>query len=430
MRYLMQGITSGRVQVLGIAAPVSPGARLPEPWTLSWSDGAWTWAGTGISAVLRAPDHVALLEAVARSEVVAEGGDARPPAPWFGGFAFDATASRDRWWEAFPLAWALVPQLLLGTDGRTAQLLAFARIGEDGVANARARAATTLAQARARLAEQPPADARAAARPPHIRPQDRTAWDALVSEALAAFESGALKKVVLARALELEADAPFDLPAVRERMRSIAGPAVGYELRAEDGTTLLGASPERLFTLEAGRLETQALASSAAPGELDRLTGGRKEAREHAAVVESIRAALLPLSSEVEIGAAPEPLALGYVSHLHTPVRARLRPGVTPVEVVRALHPTAAVGGTPRDEALAFLRTHERLARGWYAGAIGWLGPDRADLRVALRCALVRGNAARLFSGAGCVPGSTAEGEWTETAVKARFMLRAFGAED
>ena len=428
MRYLMQGITSGRVQVLGIAARVSPAARLPEPWTLSWSDGAWTWAGTGVSAAIRAPGHVELMEAVARSEVVTEGGDARPPAPWFGGFAFDATAPLDRWWEAFPPAWALVPRLLLGTDGHTAQLLAFARVGEDGLVAARERAAATLTQAHARL-EDRSSDVRAPVRLPHPRPQDRSAWDGLVSEALAAFASGHLRKVVLARALEIEADAPLALPVVRERMRSIAGPAVGYELRAEDGTTLLGASPERLFTLEAGRLETQALASSAAPGELDRLTGGRKEAREHAAVVESIRAALLPLSSEVEIGAAPEPLALGYVSHLHTPVRARLRSGVTPADVVRALHPTAAVGGTPRDEALAFLRTHERLARGWYAGAIGWLGADRADLRVALRCALVRGNAARLFSGAGCVPGSTAEGEWTETAVKARFMLRAFGVE-
>jgi salicylate biosynthesis isochorismate synthase/menaquinone-specific isochorismate synthase len=426
----MQGITSGRVQVLGIGARVSPSARLPEPWTLSWSDGVWRWAGTGVSAVLRASGHVQLLEAVGHSDVVVEGSGARPPAPWFGGFAFDPTAPLDRWWEAFPPAWAVVPQLLLGTDGHTAELLAFAPVGEAGVSIARERAAAALEEAKARLVDRQARGATSSsARPPHVRPQDRTGWDALVSEALAAFESGQLRKVVLARALEIEADTPLEVPAVRERMRSIAGPAVAYELRAADGTTLLGASPERLFTLEAGRLETQALASSAAPGELERLIGGRKEAREHAAVVESIRAALLPLSSEVEIGAAPEPLALGYVSHLRTPVRARLRPGVTPADVVRALHPTAAVGGTPRDEALAFLRSHERLARGWYAGAIGWLGPDRADLRVALRCALVRSNAARLFSGAGCVPGSTAEGEWVETAVKARFMLRALGME-
>jgi isochorismate synthase EntC len=283
----MQGITSGRVQVLGISVAVPPAARLPEPWTFSWSSGTRTWAGSGVSAALRAPDHVELLESVARAEVVTEGGDARPPAPWFGGFAFDATAPAGRWWEAFPPAWALLPQLLLGSDGRTAELFAFARIGEGGLAAARERALGTLTWAQARLEERPIAGE--PPRPPHIRPQDRSGWDTLVSGSLAAFESGVLKKVVLARAIELEADAPFAVPLVRERMRAIAGPAVGYELRAEDGTTLLGASPERLFTLEAGRLETQALASSAAPGELDRLTGGRKEAREHSAVVESIR---------------------------------------------------------------------------------------------------------------------------------------------
>ena len=425
----MQGITPGRVQVLGISAPVSPDARLPEPWTLSWSDGGWSWAGTGVAAALRAPEHGQLLDAVRASEVLVEPGGPVPPAPWFGGFAFDAMAPVDRWWEGFPLAGAVVPRLLLGTDGRQARLLAFARVEDGGLSGARERATSMLQQAQRTLDARAREASAVGLRSLRVRQQDRSAWDALVSEALTAFASGHLRKVVLARAIELEADAPLDVPAVRERMRAIAGPAVSYELRAEDGTTLLGASPERLFRLESGRLETQALASSAAPGELERLTGGHKEAREHAAVVESIRAALLPLSAEVEIGAQPEPLALGYVSHLRTPVRARLRPGVGPADVVRALHPTAAVGGTPRDEALAFLRAHERLARGWYAGAIGWLGPDRADLRVALRCALVRGNAARLFSGAGCVPGSTADGEWSETAVKARFMLRALGME-
>ncbi|MGZ5959196.1 MAG: chorismate-binding protein, partial [Myxococcaceae bacterium] len=325
------------MQVLGVAARVSPAARLPEPWTLSWSDGAWSCAGSGVTAALRGTSHGPLLDAVGASSVLLEADGPLPPAPWFGGFAFDATAPIDRWWEAFPSAWAFVPRLLLGTDGRSTQLIAFAAVEDDGIAGARERAGALLQQARAALVERRVEGADAApAGSVGIRPQDRTAWDALVSEALAAFETGHLRKVVLARALELEAAAPFEIPAVRERMRAMAGPAVGYELRADDGTTLLGASPERLCTLEGGRLEPQALASSAAPGELDRLTGGHKEAREHAAVVESIRAALLPLSAEVEIGTAPEPLALGYVSHLRTPVRARLRPGVTPADVARA----------------------------------------------------------------------------------------------
>jgi len=425
----MQGITSGRVQVLGIGAPVSTAEHLPEPWTLSWSDGACSWAGSGIAAAVRATDHGALLDSVGRAEVRIDPDGLLPPAPWFGGFAFDATAAVDRWWEGFPPAWAVVPRLLLGTDGRSARLLSFVRVEDDGPRAARERAVAQLAEGQRALVRTAADGGHRPARAARLRPQDRPAWDALVAEALAAFDTGHLRKVVLARPIELEADAPFDVPTTRARMRAIAGPAVSYELRAEEGTTLLGGSPERLFTLENGHLETMALASSAGPGELERLTGGRKEAHEHGAVVESIRAALLPLSAEVEIGAAPAPLALGYVSHLKTPVRARLRPGVTPADVARALHPTAAVGGTPRDGALAFLRSHERLARGWYAGGIGWLGPDRADLRVVLRCALVRGAAARLFSGAGCVAGSTADGEWAETAVKARFMLRAFGVE-
>src|SRR5512144_2295324 len=147
MRHLMQGITSGRVQVLGISTPVSPGTRLPEPWTLSWADGAWSWAGTGVAASLRAPAHGQLLDAVRASEVLVEPEGPLPPAPWFGGFAFDATAPVDRWWEGFPVAGALVPRLLLGTDGRQARLLAFAPVEEGGLGAARERATTLLQQA-------------------------------------------------------------------------------------------------------------------------------------------------------------------------------------------------------------------------------------------------------------------------------------------
>ena len=246
-----------------------------------------------------------------------------------------------------------------------------------------------------------------------LRPQDRVAWDELVSEALGAFEAGHLRKVVLARAIELEASDSFDVPATRARLRAMAGPAVGYELRADDGTTLLGASPERLFTLEAGRLETQALASSAAPGELERLTGGHKEAREHAAVVESIRAALLPLSAEVEIGTAPSrsPSATSRTS-ARPSARAFARRG--PADVVRALHPTAAVGGTrtrrsvppePRTPCQGLVRRGHRLA-----GGRPGRPPGRAPLRPRPRPGGLAVLRRRL------VRGSTAEGEWTETA--------------
>jgi isochorismate synthase len=423
----MEGITTGHMQLVGVSAPMPAGRRLAGPWTLAWTEGVRSFLGRGIAAELVASAPSALFDAVSAARLDVDDESMAPPSPWFGGFAFDFTAPVDGWWEGFPAGRAIVPELLLSTDGDQARLTAFARVEEAGVAAARDRAWRLLADGRAQLIPEP--EEPLPAPTSRLQPEHRQGWDSLVSEALAAFGRQQLRKVVLARALDVVAPRPFDAWAVLRRVEDTAGPAVSYGFAGRDGTLLVGASPERLFVLEGGFLETQALASSAPPEQLDRLTGGPKEAREHSAVVESIRSALGPLSMEIEVGRSPEPLALGYVAHLRTPVRARLRPGVRAAEVVLALHPTAAVGGTPREEALAFLRRHEGLARGWYAGAVGWLGEDAADLRVALRCALLRGSTARLFSGAGVVPGSTAEDEWQETAVKARFMLRALGTE-
>src|SRR5438105_3059657 len=97
-------------------------------------------------------------------------------------------------------------------------------------------------------------------------------------------------------------------------------------------------------------------------------------------------------------------------------------------DATSALHPTPAVGGVPKDAALRFIREHEGIDRGLYAGLVGWVGEGRAELAVALRSALVRGRRARLFVGAGIVEGSSAETEWEETELKARALLDALGA--
>jgi isochorismate synthase EntC len=148
-----------------------------------------------------------------------------------------------------------------------------------------------------------------------------------------------------------------------------------------------------------------------------------KEQREHSEVVEGIRDALAPLSRALDVGAEPRLLELPYISHLRTPVRATLRPDVGLDQVLTAMYPTAAVGGAPRDAALRFLSAEEGWDRGWYAGAIGFLGPRGADLHVAIRSAWVKGRRGRVFAGAGLVQGSTAEREWQETEDKARPML-------
>ncbi len=115
--------------------------------------------------------------------------------------------------------------------------------------------------------------------------------------------------------------------------------------------------------------------------------------------------------------------------HLRTSIRAVLRKDLGLAEVVCALHPTPAVGGSPREHALEFLCEHEALDRGWYAGPVGWVGMGKAHQMVALRSARVKGARARLFVGAGIVAGSNAESEWRETELKSLAMLRALGEE-
>jgi salicylate biosynthesis isochorismate synthase/menaquinone-specific isochorismate synthase len=177
-------------------------------------------------------------------------------------------------------------------------------------------------------------------------------------------------------------------------------------------------------------LETEALAGSAAPGQAEGLGGRDKDRREHDSVVRYILSALRPIAERVTADSEPALLQLKNVVHLRTGIRAELRNGVTPGQVVAALHPTPAVGGVPREHALGFLHEHEELDRGWYAGPVGWIGPTRAHMAVALRSALVRGDTARIFVGAGIVQGSCAEAEWRETEIKSLAMLRALGGGD
>jgi salicylate biosynthesis isochorismate synthase len=426
----MEGVMATVAQVVGVARAVraEEAAELRQTLGLAslvWRDGAVRFQGAGEAVVKAGPSIPDVLGAAVRTSVRVTGDALAPPAPWFCGFAFDASTRRDGWWESFPAARALIPCLLLAESPGRSSLTAFETVGADGeqAASARAEAALQAALAvRARPTLVPGDPATASFR------EDAPAWDSLVEQALHALRSGMLRKVVLARALDLVTEAPLDIARALQRAEGLAAGAVVYALRGPDGTTFLGVSPERLVRVQGRRFSTQALAGSAAPADAERLARNPKELREHGAVVEDVRAALDAVAEQLEV-AEVTPVSLGYVTHLDARIEGVLRAGVSPVEVALALHPTAAVGGAPRDRARSFLRTHERLARGWYAGAVGWIGAEAADLRVALRCALVRGRAARIFVGAGVVEGSTASGEWAETRRKAAPMLQALLGE-
>ena len=145
-------------------------------------------------------------------------------------------------------------------------------------------------------------------------------------------------------------------------------------------------------------------------------------------VVDMLRASLRPIVEELHIAPTPSILRLPHLQHLATPISGVLRDEAGLLALAQRLHPTPAVGGAPRDVALALIAEHEGFDRGWYAGPIGWLGADGdGELAVALRCGLVTGKEATLFAGCGIVADSDPDREWEESQLKFRTMTAALG---
>ena len=258
-----------------------------------------------------------------------------------------------------------------------------------------------------------------------VASRSREQWDEAVRAALDAIARGDLEKVVLAREVLIEADAPFDLVDV---LRRLCAQQLGCFVYASDG--LVGASPELLVRRTGTTVESRPVAgTTVADSEeaLRALARSAKDNREHGFVVDAIADALGAVCTSLEVGMVPEVAVFGPVAHLATPIRGRLsQPAPSALELARVLHPTPAVGGTPRAAALAAIPELEGFDRGRYAGPVGWVDADgNGEWAIALRCAELDEARARLVAGAGIVEGSDPADEWAETQVKLEPMLRA-----
>jgi menaquinone-specific isochorismate synthase len=253
----------------------------------------------------------------------------------------------------------------------------------------------------------------------------RDEWEAAVRRALDAIARGSLEKVVLAREVLVEADTPF-LP--REVLARLLVQQPGCFVFASDG--LVGASPELLVRRVRDVVESRPVAGTAvADGDesLRRLAASVKDTHEHRFVVDAIVDALAPLCHELAVAEIPDVAVFGPIAHLATPVRGRLHdPAPDALALARRLHPTPAVGGTPRRAALDTIRALEGFDRGRYAGPVGWVDArGDGEWAIALRGAELDGTCARLVAGAGIVAGSDPGAEWAETQAKLEPMLRA-----
>ncbi len=258
-----------------------------------------------------------------------------------------------------------------------------------------------------------------------------------VRQALREIEEGSLQKIVLARAKDLNSRKPFHPLRVLNGLRQRFGDCYAFSVANGRGQSFIGASPELLLRVGDGVLATEALAGSARRGATASEDAGyagallreEKELREHRLVLDSIVEGLKSLGLAPEFPSQPSIRRLANVQHLHTPVRAVLPKETRLLDVLARLHPTPAVGGAPRERAIARIRELEPVPRGLYSGAIGWLDASgRGEFFVGLRSAVIDESRARLYAGAGIVAGSSPENELLETEMKFSAMEEALKA--
>ncbi|MBP5986489.1 MAG: chorismate-binding protein [Azonexus sp.] len=330
------------------------------------------------------------------------------PALAFAGFAFDAASN-----APLPNALLSIPAILLHCIDGDCSVTLSAPAGR-------------LAQATAEwlpMLASPPATGAPQLLPGRPEPLNDRAWIARVNAALRDIAAGRVAKVVLSRSRKLQASGPFAPATILGRLIAQQPGGVIYA-HGNGQQTFLGASPERLVRLRGAHIDVDALAGTAWPGSL--ALSESKNRHEQSLVVRAICDAIAPLcEAPPHVGAIEEHPA-GLLAHWRSRISAEARPGTRLFDVVRALHPTPAVGGYPAAAALDWLAAHGEQRSGWYSGGFGVLTPaGDGEFSVALRSALIDGNSAELQAGAGIVAGSDPRHELAETEAKLGTLLAA-----
>lgn len=372
---------------------------------LGWGTAVRVDAGTGTERFGAAQRGVALLE-----DLVYDGPPGGTPLA-FAAFTFDRDSAG---------SCVILPEATLRLEGGTANLTVTSTTHE-GLETKWADARANVGRARARREGNDRIRYSGSSR-------SEIEWLEAAATAIDLLERNALDKVVLARDIRVWSRDDFDVVRLAERL---AARFPGCFTYVHEG--LVGSSPELLVRRTGSEIESVVLAGSARRGDSRRdddrygraLLESGKERIEHELAVASVTGPLGEICSSVEVD-GPRLLRLANVQHLSTAVSAQLDEPRTTLEIASLLHPTAAVAGTPRDDALEVIASLEKLDRARYAGVVGILGGGGdGEVALALRCGEFDGPRGRLFAGAGLVKGSVPEAELEETRLKVRAMETA-----
>jgi menaquinone-specific isochorismate synthase len=392
-------------------------SRLPQPAAVAWirqGAGLVGWGEAARITLPPGPDRFTLGEKWLRE--VFENADVRDDAGHrgsglvaFGSFTFDDCS------EGSVL---VVPRVLAGRDGTgNAWVTTITPHGEPAWRPAPQRPLLPLERVRW-----------------HDGSLSAPEWEQAVAAAVRRITHGDLRKVVLARDLYASADGPIDARVLLRRLAARYPDCFTFACAG-----LVGATPELLIRRNGRKVSALVLAgtmprgaTAAEDAELAAaLLGSAKDNEEHGYAVVSLHEAIAPLCQALRMAPRPELLRFANLQHLGTWVHGTLAADHSALAIAAALHPTAAVGGTPAKAAVELIRELEKMDRERYAGPVGWVDADgNGEWGIALRCAQLAGNRARLFAGCGIVAGSDPTAELAEAQVKFRPMQTALEQAD
>jgi menaquinone-specific isochorismate synthase len=418
-------------------------------WERGPNDLSFAGCGLGLALTANGPQRFQVIQQQAAqlfAEAILEADDAPPGIGprLFGGFAFWAEATPQGFWSAFPAAHFILPRFQLTRLAEQSWLTVnhyLAGSDEPDQILRSMRADVQNLRLALELAGQQEVT-------PWVElnwsemcletdyPMDSATWQDLITTTTQRIRRGELNKVVLARICRVRASRRIEPVNVLAGLKRNYAGCYRFLIEPAPGHAFYGATPELLAEVTSSSLHTIALAGSIRRGrtpEEDAALGQElltnpKERQEHAFVVEALQKNLRPLVTELQVAPQPNLYRLSNIQHLQTVVQGKLANPCGVLPVVEALHPTPAMGGSPRVVALRLIKENEPFSRGWYAAPVGWLDAQgNGCFAVAIRSAVSVGHEAYLFAGAGIVADSDPLKEWHETGLKFRPMLEALG---
>jgi menaquinone-specific isochorismate synthase len=259
-------------------------------------------------------------------------------------------------------------------------------------------------------------------------------WGTMIQKALEAIHRQEFEKIVLASRTTLTFSGAVNPLLLLKLILKKNGRTFHFAFQFLRDGGFIGMSPECLFRRKNELICTEAIAStrrrSATPVE-DELLGAEmlasdKDQREHRLVKKMILNRLSPFCRSIRETSNETLLKLTHVQHLLSEFQGELKENVHNEQVLAALHPTPAVGGYPKKEAVERIAQLEPFDRGWYAAPVGWVSKDEAEFAVAIRSAVMHRNVVHVYSGSGIVEGSEPIKEWEETRNKAKNFMQHF----